>query len=444
MPGTGICRLGIHYLGGNDMNNGIDALRDFLDAAHSVYHAQNYIAGQLNAAGYTRLMEHEAWELAPGGKYYVSRGGTSIIAFRIPETTPTGFLMSASHSDRPAFKVKENFELAGAYTRMAVEPYGGMIIAPWLDRPLSIAGRVTVETENGVRSKLIDIDKDLLLIPNVAIHMNRQVNDGYKWNPAADTIPLVGSKEAQGKLNALLEKEAGGRILGQDLYLYVRQKATVWGIEDEFLSSAALDDLECTWGCAQGFLKAGKSRAIPVLCVFDSEEVGSGSVQGAGSMLLPTVLNRISHALGLDPDRMLAQSFMVSADNAHALHPNHPEYADPANAPVMGGGIVLKYNANLKYCTDGVSASLFRKVCGKAGVPVQSYHNRADIPGGSTLGCISLRHVSVPTVDIGLPQLAMHSCYETGAVADVLWLEKAMTAYFGSSPEVTEDGYCLK
>lgn len=426
------------------MNNRISALCDFLDASHSVYHAQEYIAEQLKDAGYTRLMEHEDWKLVPGGKYYLSRGDSSVIAFRIPQTSPTGFLMSASHSDRPAFKVKENFELTGAYTRMAVERYGGMIIAPWLDRPLSIAGRVMVETQNGVQTKLIDIDKDLLLIPNVAIHMNRQINDGYKWNPATDIMPLVGGKETQGKLKALLEKEAGGRILGQDLYVYIRQKATVWGVEDEFLSSAALDDLECTWGCTQGFLNARESEAIPVLCVFDSEEVGSCSAQGAGSMLLPDVLRRISHVLGLNPGRMLAQSFMISADNAHALHPNHPEYADPANAPVMGDGIVLKYNANLKYCTDGVSASIFRKVCGKAGVPVQSYHNRADIPGGYTLGRISLGHVSIPTVDIGLPQLAMHSCYETAAVADAIYLEKAMTAYFGSALETTENGYALK
>lgn len=426
------------------MNSRINALRDFLDASHSVYHAQNYIAEQLRNAGYTRLMEQETWNLVPGGKYYLSRGGASVIAFRIPETTPTGFIMSASHSDRPAFKVKENFELTGAYTRMAVERYGGMIIAPWLDRPLSVAGRVMVETENGVQTKLIDIDKDLLLIPNVAIHMNRQVNDGYKWNPATDIMPLIGGKNTQGKLKALLEKEAGGRILGQDLYVYIRQKATVWGVNDEYLSSAALDDLECAWGCTQGFLNAGESQAIPVLCVFDSEEVGSCSAQGAGSMLLPNVLSRICQALGLNLDCMLAQSFMISADNAHALHPNHPEYADPANAPVMGEGIVLKYNANLKYCTDGISASIFRKICGRAGVPVQSYHNRADIPGGYTLGRISLGHVSVPTVDIGLPQLAMHSCYETGAVADAIWLEEAMAVYFGSSLEVTEDGYRLK
>ena len=426
------------------MDNRITALCDFLNASHSVYHAQAYIAKTLEKAGYTRLMEHEDWEIAPGGKYYLTRGGSAVVAFRVPVGTPKGFLMSASHSDRPTFKVKENFELASCYTRVAVERYGGMLIAPWLDRPLSIAGRVTVETEDGVETKLLDINKDLLLIPNVAIHMNRQANDGNKWNPAVDTLPLIGGRDAKGKLEALLEKEAGGKILGHDLYLYIRQKASVWGIDDEFVSSAALDDLECAWGCTQGFLNAGESQSISVLCVFDSEEVGSSSVQGAASMLLPDVLSRICEGLNLSLSRMLAQSFMVSADNAHAIHPNHPEYADPNNAPVMGGGIVLKHNANLKYCTDGVSAAIFRKVCGKAGVPVQSYYNRADLPGGSTLGNISLSHVSVPTADIGLAQLAMHSCYETAAVGDAIALEEAMAVYYGSTLEVTGSGYVLK
>ena len=352
--------------------------------------------------------------------------------------------MSASHCDRPCFQVKENFELSGAYLRLAVERYGGQILHTWLDRPLSIAGRVTVETEEGVESRLVDIDRDLLLIPSVAIHMNRQVNDGYKWNPAVDMLPLLGGKDAAGKLLAELEQQAGGRILGHDLYLYIRQKSSVWGMEREYISSAALDDLECVWGCTRGFLEAGPSGAVPVLCVFDSEEVGSGSVQGAGSTLLTDVLERICDGLGWNLKRMLAQSFMVSADNAHALHPNHPELADPTNAPVLGGGVVIKHNANLSYCTDGISAAVFRKICEKAGVNTQSYRNRADIPGGSTLGRISLAHVSVPTVDIGLPQLAMHSCYETAAVSDAADLIKAMTAYYGTTLEATENGYVIK
>ena len=425
------------------MDSRTQALCAFLDASHSVYHAQAYLSKTLEEKGYVRLFEQEEWSLLPGGKYYLTRGGSALLAFRVPRGEITGFTMSASHSDRPGFKVKENFELTSAYTRVAVERYGGMLIAPWLDRPLSIAGRVTVETENGVQTKLLDIDRDLLLIPNVAIHMNRQANDGYKWNPAVDVIPLAGGKDAAGKLPALLEREAGGRILGQDLYLYIRQKASVWGVDGEYISAAALDDLECAWGCTQGFLNAKESRAIPVLCVFDSEEVGSCSPQGAASGLLKAVLGRICDGLNLNLSRMLAQSFLVSADNAHAVHPNHPEYADPANAPVMGGGLVLKFNANLSYCTDALSAGIFRKICAGAGVKVQSFHNRADLPGGSTLGRISLGHVSVPTADIGLAQLAMHSCCETAAVSDAIGLETAMTAYYGCTLEINGDSVCL-
>ena len=423
------------------MNERINALRAFLDASHSMYHAQNYLVETLKKEGYTRLMESEAWNLIPGGKYYISRGGTAVVAFRVPTRAPRGFMMTASHSDHPGFKVKENFDLVGNYTRMAVERYSGTLMFTWLDRPLSIAGRVTVETEDGIETKLIDIDKDLLLIPNVAIHMNRQINDGYKWNPAVDMIPLVGSKEAAGKLQELLEQEVGGKILGYDLFLYPRQKSTVWGVADEFISSTVLDDLECAWGCTQGFLRAEETDAVPVLCVFDAEEVGSGSVQGAASTLLPDVLRRICECCGWNMDRMLAQSFVVSADNAHAVHPNHPEFADPTNAPVMGQGVVLKHNASLSYCTDGVSAAIFRKVCEKAGVNVQTYYNRADIPGGSTLGRISLGKVSVLTADIGLPQLAMHSSYETAAVADVTALEDAMASFYSSALEATEKGF---
>ncbi len=425
------------------MNERIKGLCSFLDAAHSLYHAQDYLLKQLEGEGYTRLYESQDWDLKPGGKYCLLRGGSSLIAFRIPREKPNGFLLSASHSDRPSFKVKENYELEGPYTRLGVERYGGSLMFTWLDRPLSIAGRVTVETEDGVENKLLDIDRDLLLIPSVAIHMNRQVNEGYRWNPAVDMLPLLGSKESAGKLAEMLEQEAGGRILGHDLYLYVRQKASIWGLNEEYISSPALDDLECAWGCTQGFLKAGESGSVPVLCVFDSEEVGSGSVQGAGSTLLPDTLKRIARTMDWDLDRMLAQSFLISADNGHALHPNHPELADPSNAPIMGQGIVLKYSSTLSYCTDGVAAALLRKVCDRAGVKLQSFYNRADIPGGSTLGRISLGKVSILTADIGLPQLSMHSSCETAAVADALDLEKAMECFYSATLEATQTGYRL-
>ena len=426
------------------MDHHTQALRAFLDQAHSVYHAQQGLVQQLKAAGFQPLQEQETWQIAPGGRYYVTRGDAAVMAFRVPQDVPTGFMMSASHLDRPCFKVKENGELTGTYTRLAVERYGGMILSTWLDRPLSIAGRVAVQTEQGIRTQLVDIDRDLLLIPNVAIHMNRQVNDGYKWNPAVDLLPLLGGKEAAGRLEAMLEEQAGGKILGRDLYLYIRQKSSVWGVNQEYLSSAALDDLECAWACTQGFLEAADSQAISVLCLFDSEEVGSGSVQGAGSTLLADTLHRICQAGGWDLRQLLAQSFLVSADNAHALHPNHPEFSDAANAPVMGGGVVIKHNASMSYCTDGVAAGLFRSICQRAEAATQSYYNRADLPGGSTLGHISLAHVSVPTVDIGLAQLAMHSSFETSAISDIEALVKAMTALYSTALEVRGQEYILR
>ena len=422
----------------------IRSLRAFLDGAHSVYHAVAALEQMLEAAGYNRLEETENWKLVPGGKYYLIRGGSGLVAFRVPQGTPKGFLLSAAHADRPCFKVKENGVLEEKYARLAVEKYGGMLIAPWLDRPLSIAGRVTVETETGVQSRLIDIDRDLLLIPNVAIHMNRKANEGYAWDMKTDTVPLLGNLENANRFWEIVEAAAGGKILGHDLYLYVRQNASVWGVEEEFISAEGLDDLMCAWGCTQGFLNAKMTANIPVLCVFDSEEVGSSTYQGAAADLLESTISRVCKALGLEEKAQLAGSFMVSADNAHALHPNHPELSDSANAPVINGGVVLKFNANGRYVTDGVSAAVFRKICKSADVPVQTYYNRADIAGGSTLGNVSLSQVAVPGVDIGLAQLAMHSCYETAGVKDVSYLVDAMTAYYSTELILSTDGYCLK
>ncbi len=426
------------------MNERTGALCAFLNEARSLYHVIAALTAKLDAAGYIRLNESDAWNLVPGGKYYTCRSGSSVVAFRIPKETPKGFMLSSSHCDHPTFKIKENGEIVGNYTKIATEKYGGMMIYPWLDRPLSIAGRVMVETENGVQAKLIDLDRDVALIPSVAIHMNRNVNEGYNFNLAVDTLPLLGGKDAQGMLQTMLEEAAGGKILGQDLYLYLRQEPRVWGLKEEFLSAAALDDLYCVWGCTEGFLNASDSESIPVLCVFDSEEVGSNSPQGADGTMLSGTLERISQLLKLDHSRMLANSFMVSADNVHASHPNHPELSDATNAPVLNGGVCVKFNAAQRYTTDGLSAAIFRRICEKTGVPTQTYYNRADTKGGATLAYISLNHVSVPSTDIGIAQLAMHSCYETAGVQDALYLADAMTAYYSTSLTVTGSSYVLK
>lgn len=421
-------------------SHNIQELLTFLDESRSVYHAIAVLIRELEEKGFRGLSEGRHWDLKPGGQYYLTRGRSSLVAFRIPETEPAGFLLSACHSDRPSFKLKDHNHMQGEYTRLAVERYGGIILNSWLDRPLSVAGRVLVETDSGIETKLVDIDRDLMLMPSVAIHMNRKVNEGYAYNPGIDTIPLMGSKKSAGKLKELVDEVAGGKVLGHDLYLYVRQKATVWGLNEEYISAQALDDLQCTYGCAKGFLHGKPSGSVPVLCVLDSEEVGSCSAQGAGSTIVSDTLERICESMGWEHKKMLGHSFMVSADNAHAVHPNHPELADPANAPKINEGVVLKYNGALRYTTDGVSAAIFRKICEKAQVPVQTYYNRPDIEGGATLGRISLGKVSVPTVDIGLPQLAMHSCYETSGVEDTEWLIRAMTEYFSSTLTVTADG----
>ena len=412
----------------------IKELQEFLDYSHSAYHACAYLAGLLDQAGYTRLRENQEWELVPGGKYYLLRNGSALMAFRVPSGAPKGFMLSAAHSDRPTFRVKENGELEGnGYLRLATERYGGMLMAPWLDRPLSIAGRVLVKTGTGLESRLVDVDRDLLMIPNVAIHMNRKANDGYTWNPAVDMIPLLGSAGCKGKLMSLVAQAAGAAedaILSHDLQLYVRQKATVWGLEEEYISAQGLDDLQCAYACVKGFLGAGEGESIPVCAIFDNEEVGSSTRQGADSNLLPSVLRRICDGLNLNYYRMTAGSFLVSADNAHAVHPNHPEYADPSNRPQMNQGIVLKFNANQRYCTDGGTAAFFRGVCKEAGVPVQSFWNRADLMGGSTLGNISSTQVAIASVDLGLPQLAMHSCYETAGVKDTGYLIEALKTLY--------------
>lgn len=412
-------------------------LAAFLNASHSNFHAVENFKKALEGAGYAPLTRETEWKLRPGGKYYTTRNGSAILAFRVPEGETRGFLMSASHSDRPTFQIKENAEqTAGAYLRFAVEKYGGMIYSTWLDRPLAVAGRVLARTDAGIESRLVDLDRDLCLIPNVAIHMNRKVNEGYAWNPAVDLLPLAGPASKKGWLLGAVAEAAGTEpqnILGTDLTLYVRQSASIWGPEEDYISAQALDDLQCAFGTMKGFLLSDAGASLPLCCVFDNEEVGSNTMQGADSDFLKDALERICAALGLELSRELGRSLMVSADNAHAVHPNHPEYADPGNGPVINGGIVLKFNANRRYTTDGVTAALFREVCARAEVPVQTYYNRADLPGGSTLGNISTSQVSVPTVDIGLPQLAMHSAYETAGTRDTDHLVEAMRTYFGLS-----------
>ncbi len=422
-------------------------LLGFIDNSPSCYHVIGNFEEMLRAEGYTALPEEKKWDIQPGGKYYVTRNGSSILAFRVPRQVTGGFLMAAAHSDSPTFKVKENPEhpALGHYVQLNTEKYGGSLMATWFDRPLSVAGRVLVQTDAGIETRLVKVDRDLLVIPSVAIHMNRSANDGMKYQANVDTYPLFGDESAAGGFMTAVAQAAGvdkDSILGHDLFLYCRQKGTLLGDKEQFVHSPKLDDLECAWGLMQGFLQAETGGSIPVCCVFDNEEVGSETKQGAASTLLRDTLRRIVLGLGGNEEQlltMLAQSFLVSADNAHARHPNHPEYADGDNAPFMNKGIVIKYNANQRYATDGVGAAIFRSLCKEAGVETQVYANRSDLPGGGTLGSIANTHVPVSTVDIGLAQLAMHSVSETAGVQDLADLCKAMEVYFGKTL-VKKDG----
>ena len=415
-----------------------EQLLAFIEKSPSCFHAIKNMKDILLAEGFAQLREEDKWEIVNGGKYFVTRNDSSIVAFTIPETGALGYRIMASHSDSPTFKIKENpeMEVDKKYVKLNVERYGGMLCAPWFDRPLSVAGRVIVKEGDAFVTKFVDVDRDLLMIPNLAIHMNREVNDGYKYNAQVDMLPLYGDISSKDTFMKSIAEAAGVKeedILGHDIFLYNRVKGSIWGANEEFVSSSRLDDLQCAFSSLQGFLKGEKKEYAAVHCVLDNEEVGSGTKQGAASTFLYDTLVRINECLGLSYEeylRALAKSFMLSADNAHAVHPNHKEVADPVNRPYMNEGIVIKHSANQKYCTDGVSAAIFKDLCREAGVPFQTFTNRSDILGGSTLGNISNTKVALNAVDIGLPQLAMHSPYETAGVKDTCYLIQAAEKFF--------------
>ena len=410
----------------------------FLDTNPSPFHVIAALGKMYENAGFKRLSEKERFEVKKGGNYYVTRNNSSIIAFKIPKKDFKGFNITAAHSDSPAFKIKANAEITAEknFVKLNVEKYGGMLMAPWFDRPLGIAGRVMVKKGTKIEENLLHIDRDIIMIPNLAIHMNREANDGYKYNAQTDTQPIFAELGSDVTLYDIIAKEldiSKDAILDTDLFLTNRVKGTVWGANNEFIAVGRMDDLQCVFAGAESIIEAKNKNNIAVHCVFDNEEVGSGTKQGAASTFLKDVLTRVNKALGGDEESYLqavARSFMVSADNAHSVHPNYIEKADPCNRPVVNKGVVIKYNANQKYTTDAVSGAVFRDICAEAEVPVQTFTNRSDVAGGSTLGNISNAQVSLNAVDIGMAQWAMHSPYESGGVKDTYYLEAAMKKFF--------------
>ena len=421
---------------------------DFVRRTPTAFHAVSEISSMLDAAGFAQLTETEAWRLAPGGKYYVTRNGSALIAFCVPQRGFAPFQIVSSHSDSPTFKLKHSAEdaVCGKYVRLNVERYGGMIMSTWLDRPLSIAGRVMVKDETGIRSVLVNLDRDSVLIPNMPIHFNRDINSGYNFNAQTDMLPLFGDDASKGMLAQQIAAACAAepeQILASDLFLYNRMPGSVWGAENEYFSCGRIDDLECAYTALRAFLEAEPQQNMQVYAVFDNEEVGSSTKQGADSTLLGDVFHRAAEALGATDAQTraaMAASFMVSADNAHAVHPNHPEKYDAQNRTFMNEGVVIKHNASQKYTTDGVSCAIFGEICARAGVPVQHFANRSDVLGGSTLGSIANTQVSMNTVDIGLAQLAMHSAYETAGVKDVDFMIRALRAFYETQISVAGDG----
>ena len=429
-----------------------EELLKFLDNSPSAFHATANMCEMLKEAGFPRLYEGEKWNLEAGNGYYVTRNDSALIAFQIPKQDFAGFQIMASHSDSPVFKIKANAEIAveNQYVKLNVEKYGGMICSTWLDRPLSAAGRVLVRDEAAgtLESRLVDLDRDLLVIPSLAIHMDRTLNSGHAFNPQVDMQPLYGLESSK-PFPALLAEAAGVKeedIVDFDLSLYTRQAPTRIGPDSELFMAPRIDDLECAATTLYGFLDAAPetdSACAPVWAMFDNEEVGSSTRQGADSSFLRDVLDRILNAIPHSAQaqaQAFANSFVLSADNAHAVHPNFADKADSCNKVILGKGVVVKVNASQKYTTSGLTGAAFTAICEKAGVPVQTFANRADVAGGSTLGNLLGRQILMPMVDIGVGQLAMHSAMETASCKDAEYLANACAAYYNTPIFQPEDG----
>lgn len=428
------------------MKNILEFIKNCTDA----WHTSDTVVKELEANGFSPLEEGDEWTLSPGGKYYVTRNMSSVIAFKIPDFDFDSFMISAAHGESPSFKLKAIPELTdNTYIRLNTESYGGANLCTWLDRPLSVSGRVMVKTETGLESRLVRLDQSSLIIPSLAPHLDPSAKSGNDISIKRDMPPLYAlanqdisfMKEIAAAANTSKEQ-----IMGTDLMLYNKERGILWGPNNEFISAPRLDDLQCVYALLKGFIAGENPDTAQILCIFDNEEVGSGTKQGAKSDFLSSTLLRISTCCGKGHQthlRSLSNSFMVSADNGHAIHPNRKESSDEVNHPSMNKGVVIKYNASQRYTTDAVSEAIFKTICDDAQVPYQVYANRSDIPGGSTLGNIATEKTSVNTVDIGLAQLSMHSAYETAGADDIEYLAEAIARFYNSCIKHSGGNYVI-
>jgi len=427
------------------MNN-TQELLNFINKSKTAFQSAYEIKSILDNQGYTEIKEEDKWTLEKGGKYYITKNDSAVIAFEIGsgDIEKDGFRLIGAHTDSPGFRIKPNPEMLveGNYLKLNTEVYGGPILSTWFDRPLSIAGRVTLKGKNSFKPKaeLVDINKPVLIIPNLAIHMNRDVNEGYKFNKQKDTLPLVtiveDKLEKDGYLIKLISESMKVEpcdILDFDLFLYEYAEGMLVGPDEELISCGRLDDLWMVFAGLKALLNSNKIRETKVLVALDNEEIGSLTAQGANSSILENILERIT--LGLNKDReefrrTLSNSIMISADLAHAMHPNYPEKCDPTNTPMLGKGPVLKIAAGGSYSTDSYASAVFKSICEKAGVPCQTFVNRSDLRGGTTIGPITAGKLNIPVIDMGAPVLSMHSIRELASVKDNEYTIKAFTEFF--------------
>lgn len=425
----------------------VEKLLDFIEKSPSPYQAVDNTAEILAKAGFERLYEHEKWNIEHGGRYYVIRDGSSIIAFIVPESDYIGLSVCASHTDSPSFKIKSNPELSPVEgtVRINVEGYGGMMKESWFDRPLSVAGRIGLYTSDGIEYRNIDIKRPIMIIPGLAVHMGAGHENG-KVNIQTELMPILRTDKAKTDFIRLIAESANTepeKIAGMDMYVYCCGRGCVLGAENEFFASGRIDNLESVFTSVNAFIDSGENRMLKILAAFNNEETGSLTKQGAESTFFSDTIERINASLDVNRAeylRRLASSFMLSADNAHAVHPNYISKADPVNRPVMNGGVVIKYNASGRYTTDAISSAVVKDLCRRANVPYQEYHNRSDIPGGSTLGNLMNRQISINAADIGAAQLSMHSANETAGVYDVEYMQRLITEFYNADIEAYGNG----